>query len=76
MQRGLSQTAVLPRLTESSWIVKNDTRQVAVMMRPAAQHGAEAQARRQNGGEDDPRASGADTSLCSLKSEVRFHQGI
>lgn len=46
------------------------------MTRPAAQHGAEAQARRQNGGEDDPRASGADTNLCSLKSEVRFHQGI
>lgn len=25
--------------------------------------------------EDDPRASGADTNLCSLKSEVRFPSG-
>lgn len=45
------------------------------MTRPAAQHGAEAQARRQNGGEDDPRASGADTTCVPLSLKFKLPSG-
>lgn len=45
------------------------------MTRPAAQRGAEAQARRQNGGVDGAGVSGADRSLFPLSVKLVFIKG-